>query len=131
MESDLDRLDLAAPTGRTAANVGSDPVATYSIGSEQYQDARGKLRTKSKNAHLTVENHGAAAAVNFTFVLTSLDGRSVPRILDDNITPTIPAKGHYAWPVLGMMGTASNVEMAMTWQEDGAERGRIQSVSLS
>lgn len=131
IELDLDRLNLAAPTGRISTTPGAEPVASYSKESEQYHDSRGKLKTKTKNSRLTIENHGGATAENFTFTMASLDGRGLPRILDDTVTPNIPPKGNFSWPVIGMLGSASSVELAMTWQEDGVDRDKVQSVSLT
>lgn len=129
VESDLDRLDLATPTGRVVA-AGADPVASFSIENEQYHDTRGKLRNRTRNPRLTIENHGSAAAEDLAFELAPLDAGAVPRILEHEITPNIPAKGSYSWLVLRMMGSSSNLQMSMKWRENGEERTKVQSVSL-
>src|SRR5699024_8825692 len=65
VESDLERLDLAAPTGRNLSQGGAEPVASYAYRTEQVQDSRGKTRARQKGHRIVVTNKGDAPAENF------------------------------------------------------------------
>jgi hypothetical protein len=129
IESDLDKLNLAAPTGRKTA-VGADPVAAYDYDIEPHSDRNGKISHRRRNHRIRVVNSGEATANNFRFTLTALDGEELPMIRQHEIGPTIPRTGDYVWQLMPMGGSSQSVQMEMTWDEDGEERTKLQSLAL-
>lgn len=79
IESDLDKLNLAVPTGRRTA-AGADPVAAYDYDIEPHSDRNGKISHRRRNHRIRVVNSGEATANNFRFTLTALDGEELPII---------------------------------------------------
>lgn len=130
IESDLQLMDLAAPTGRKIGSGGADPVVAYEFSREQELDSRGKIRYRTKNSRLEVTNHGDAAAENFTFTVTPVGNGELP-ILDRNATRVmIPARGSFSYPLLQMGGSASVLTLVMVWEEAGKAKTKTQTVSL-
>lgn len=130
IEADLELMNLAAPTGRNVGPRGADPVASYEFVREQDIDSRGKVRYRTRNSRLEVTNHGEAAAENFTFTLTPLEGGELPILERNTISVVIPAKGSFAYPLLQMGGSASVLTMEMAWEELGESKTKTQTVSL-
>jgi hypothetical protein len=130
IEADLQLMDLAAPTGRNAGQRGADPIASYEFHREQDVDNRGKIRYKTRNTRLEVTNHGEAAADNFTFTLTPVDGGELPMLERNTTGVTIPARGMFAYPLIQLGGSASVLTMEMAWEEHGKPKTKTQTVSL-
>lgn len=129
VESDLDKLHLAAPTGRKTA-VGADPVASFSYQIQPHVEKSGKVRNRKQGHRLTVVNNGDATAENFTFSLSALDNEPLPILRDQNITPTITPGGEYSWPLMPYGSSSNSVNVEMSWEEAGLQRTRMQSLSL-
>lgn len=132
VEADLERLHLAAPTGRSLPKVGAEPVASYDYRMDQETDNKGRLRTKRKGERIVVTNRGGAPAENFAFELEPMDDLEQPHIISPEAAPTIGGNGgDFSWHVAPIMGTSLHVNMFMKWTEDGKEKTRTQSLSLS
>ncbi|MHA7274806.1 hypothetical protein ACX80Z_15430 [Arthrobacter sp. TMT4-20] len=129
IESDLEHLNLAIPSGRPT-RTGADPVAKHAFDREQHFDSRNKMSYRNRNHRLIVENHGDTGMENFTFEMTSLDDDVSPEIYGREVAPSIPAKGEYAWILSFHMGSSQSVQMDMKWEENGVEKTKTQSVSL-
>jgi hypothetical protein len=123
-------MDLAAPTGRNAGPTGADPVASYEFEREQEIDSRGKVRYRTRNSRLVVTNHGEAAAENFTFILTPVDGGEPPMLERNTISVTIPARASFSYPVYQMGGSADVLTMEMVWEQRGEPNTKTQTISL-
>lgn len=129
VESDLDKLNLAAPTGRKTA-AGANPVAGFNYRTEQQTERNGKVRHRKKGHRITVTNTGTATAESLTFILTALDGEALPIMRDEDIAPTIAPGGEYSWSVMPYGSSSNSVQMVMTWKEDGQEKTTTQSLAL-
>lgn len=132
VEADLEWLDLAAPTGRSLPKVGAEPVASYDYRIEQKTDSKGKTRTSRQGHRITVTNRGGIAAEDFTFDLEPMDDLDIPDVIYGGTKPTIAGNGgDFSWIVSPDMGTSLSVNMVLKWTEEGEEKSRTQSLSLS
>lgn len=129
VESDLDKLGLASPTGRKTVS-GADPVATFAYQIEQHVERNGKIRNRKRGHRITVVNHGDATAENFTFTMTALDDEPLPMLRDQDITPTLTPRSEFSWSLMPYGSSSNSVQVDMTWEENGQEKVRTQSLSL-
>lgn len=132
VEADLERLELAAPTGRNLSQGGAEPVASYDYRTEQVLNSKGKMRTTKKGHRIVVTNKGDVPAEDFTFSLEPMDDLEVPHMISAEASPTIAGKGgEFSWSIAPSMGSSTQVNMYMTWRENGTEKTRTQSLSLT
>ncbi|WP_150119384.1 DUF4062 domain-containing protein [Enteractinococcus helveticum] len=89
VEADLERLELAAPTGRILSQGGAEPVASYHYRTEQVPDSKGKLRTRQRGHRIIVTNKGDAPAEDFTLTLEPMDDLEVPHMLSSEASAAV------------------------------------------
>ena len=91
-------------------------------------NGRPKYRTRYR---FVIKNDGEAAAENLTFKFAPInEGDDPPQPYDANIVSRLAPGGSLSWPLLAHMGSTSQWDVIIRWEEDGAPYEERQTVRM-
>jgi hypothetical protein len=129
IEQDLADLAIGAPSARDNSSLAG---ASLRVSYDYRREPNNKGRMQTTGQRLIITNDGTAAAADIELVLEVPEGEDPPHLLQGTPAPftLAPHGGHYAIPILTMMGTAMNAAVRLRWNENGELRESVQTVSF-
>lgn len=131
IEHDLTQLALPPQVLGEQERQHAELHAHYASSREPKVDNKGRTKMVSRNERIIVENRGQVRAERVRLAMTPVgpDGEA-PEVHEAELAPDILPGGQFPFHIFSHMGTATTVDLTMTWNEGEEERSESQTLSL-